>query len=242
MRVAIAAVLTVAGLGLVGVAFAGTGQLSAPLQLSAVAPVEVRAWPQGGNFAAAPEAKPAEAAKPAPAEAPKPAEAAKPIPAEAAKPAEAKAAPAEAAKPAEPKPAAVPAAKPAEPKPAAVAGAAARPAPAAPAEAKPEAVAAKPAAEPAAPAAGGSTDAILQLRASDTADVFVDGKKVGQSPVLGVKVKPGKHKIRFDCYEASGATTKGPEKVIDVRALEEKDVEYECTAEAKAPSHDEAPY
>ena len=83
---------------------------------------------------------------------------------------------------------------------------------------------------------------MLNLRASDTADVFVDGKKAGTSPVLGYKVKPGKHKVRFDCYDASGSTARGPEVVIDVRANEEKDREFECTAEAKAPAHEEAPY
>jgi hypothetical protein len=35
---------------------------------------------------------------------------------------------------------------------------------------------------------------------------------------------------------------KGPEKLVEVRALEEKDVDHECDTEAKAPNHEEAPY
>jgi len=185
------------------------------------------------------EAKPAEA-KPAeakPAEA-RPAEA-KPV---AAKPAEAK--PAE-AKPAEAKPAE---AKPAEAKPAEAKPAEAKPAEAKPAEAKPPPAEPKPAPAPiaarpapsrpppsneAAVAAtgGGAAMGQFNLRASDTADVYVDGKKVGGSPVLGHKVKPGKHKVRFDCYDASGEARPGVSQTYDVAAEGEKDVEYDCPTE-----------
>jgi hypothetical protein len=232
MRVAISLVLIIAGLGVVGVAFAGTDELRRPRQKLALAPIESRGWPAGMGAA-----KPAEAAA-APAETrPPETKPAETKPAET-KPAETKAPAAAArpaeAKPAETKPAAAAGTPPAEARPAAAAGTATRPG-AAP-------VAGKPAEPGAAPAPAAANDAMLNLRASDTADVFIDGKKVGTSPVLGFKVKPGKHKIRFDCYEASGTTTKGPEVVMDVRANEEKDKEYECTAEAKAPSHEESPY
>jgi outer membrane biosynthesis protein TonB len=230
MRVAIAAVLLLAGLGLVGVAFAGTDGLRTGGTTLTVAAVEVRAYP-------APDARPAQptpVADPAQNPAEKPAEKPAEVKAAAPKPAEAKSA-------VEPKPAEAKAAEPkaAEPKPApaAVAGAAKPPAPAA-AEKKPAAAPAAPvAAEPVAAA-----EAFLNLKASDTADVYVDGKKAGSSPVLGYKVKPGKHKVRFDCYDASGSTAKGPEKLVEVRAADEKDVDHECTAEAKAPSHEESPY
>jgi len=94
----------------------------------------------------------------------------------------------------------------------------------------------KPAANPDAvvPATGGGTAVVygqLNLRASDTADVFVDGKKVGGSPVLGHKVKPGKHKVRFDCYDASGESRPGVSQTYEVIADAEKDVEYDCPTE-----------
>jgi len=84
---------------------------------------------------------------------------------------------------------------------------------------------------PAAAAPAAATTGVLNLRASDTADVFVDGKKVGSSPLLGLKVKPGKHKVRFDCYLPSGETKAGPTQSHDVAADGEKDVEYECPSE-----------
>lgn len=106
-----------------------------------------------------------------------------------------------------PIPAPVPAAKP-------DAGVAAAPKPPAPAP------------PPVAPAA----DGLLTLRASDTADVYVDGKKVGTSPVEGLKVKAGAHKVRFDCYDASGNTTPGAAKTVTVPADGEQTLEFECPA------------
>lgn len=132
--------------------------------------------------------------------------------------AEAPAAPVAAA---EPKPAPAP-----EPKP--VAAAEPKPTPAAepkppPAEPKPAAVAAAPKPPPA--------EGQLNLRASDTADVFVDGKKAGTSPVLGFKVKAGTHKVRFDCYDAAGNTVAGPVRTVSVAPDTEADVEFTCPAE-----------
>jgi hypothetical protein len=71
----------------------------------------------------------------------------------------------------------------------------------------------------------------LNLRASDTADVFVDGKKAGSSPVLGFKVKVGTHKVRFDCYDTAGNTVAGPVQTVNVAADTETDVEFTCPAE-----------
>lgn len=93
----------------------------------------------------------------------------------------------------------------------------------------------KPAAAPAPvvakPAAAGGGDGIVNLRASDTADVFLDGKKVGGSPVLGLKVKAGAHKARFDCYDSAGNTIPGALRAVTVVANEEADVEFSCPAE-----------
>ncbi len=68
----------------------------------------------------------------------------------------------------------------------------------------------------------------LTLRASDTADVFVDGKKVGGSPIEGLKVKAGPHKVRFDCYDAAGNTLPGAPKTVTVTADAEATLEFAC--------------
>ncbi len=120
---------------------------------------------------------------------------------------------------AQPKPAVVEAKPAAEPKPA-PAPVAAKPAPAA----KPP-----PSGDAVVPATGGGASiGLFNLRASDTADVFVDGKKIGGSPVLGYKVKPGKHKVRFDCYDAAGEARPGVSQTYEVATDGEKDVEYDC--------------
>ncbi|MBX7101513.1 MAG: hypothetical protein K1X89_27610, partial [Myxococcaceae bacterium] len=148
------------------------------------------------------------------AEPPKAPEAAPPAPAPEPKPAPAMAVPDA------PKPAAAPAPAPA---PAPVAAPAPAPAPAA--AAKP-AEAPKPAAPkaPAVPVAEGH----LNLRASDTADVFVDGRKVGASPIAGFKVKAGKHRVRFDCFDSAGEAKPGPVQTVEVEADGNVDVPYDC--------------
>jgi outer membrane biosynthesis protein TonB len=139
------------------------------------------------------------------------------------------------AKPAEPKAAEVKPPPVVQPRPAVVeAKPSAEPKPApAPVAAKPPAPRPPPSGEGVTPATGGAPAAMGQfnLRASDTADVFVDGKKVGGSPVLGLKVKPGKHKIRFDCYDSTGEARPGVAQTHEVGADGEKDVEWDCVTE-----------
>lgn len=74
-------------------------------------------------------------------------------------------------------------------------------------------------------------EGLLNLRSSDTADVFVDGKKVGGSPIEGLKVRAGTHKVRFDCYDAAGNTVPGTAKAVTVAADAEESVEFTCPAE-----------
>lgn len=74
-------------------------------------------------------------------------------------------------------------------------------------------------------------EGLMNMRASDTADVFVDGKKVGQSPMPGFKSRAGAHKVRFDCYDAAGNVVKGEVQSITVPLDGEVDVEYQCPAE-----------
>ncbi|MCC6332398.1 MAG: hypothetical protein IT380_00255 [Myxococcales bacterium] len=89
----------------------------------------------------------------------------------------------------------------------------------------PEAAARPPVPRPAAQPGG---EGLLNLRASDTADVYVDGKKVGGSPVMGFKAKVGTRRVRFDCYDAAGNAIAGPVKTVTVKVDEEQDVEFTC--------------
>lgn len=129
--------------------------------------------------------------------------------------------------PAPPAPVVVDAGQPAAPVPAAKPDAGAAPVPPPPA-AKPDAGAAAPRPPPPPPQPVG--EGLLNLRATDTADVFVDGKKVGGSPVEGLKVRAGAHKVRFDCYDAAGNTVPGAAKSVTVPADGEESLEYTCPA------------
>ncbi len=102
------------------------------------------------------------------------------------------------------------------------------PPPTTPAPTTPAPVAAAPVAKaPPVPVAEG----MINLRATDTADVYLDGKKLGGSPLLGVKSKVGNHKVRFDCYDAAGNTVAGPVQTVAVKAEAEVDIEYTCPTE-----------
>jgi hypothetical protein len=100
------------------------------------------------------------------------------------------------------------------------------PPPSPPPAPRPDAGAAAPKPPPPPPAPVG--EGFLNLRASDTADVYVDGKKVGGSPIEGLKVKAGTHKVRFDCYDAAGNTLPGAPKTVTVTADAEASLEFAC--------------
>jgi outer membrane biosynthesis protein TonB len=76
-----------------------------------------------------------------------------------------------------------------------------------------------------APVAG---EGFVNLRASDTAEIVIDGRKIGPSPRLGYKLKAGKHKIRFDCYDDNGNLKPGKVQSVEVKPDEEHDVSYDC--------------
>lgn len=190
--------------GSLGLGFMEGGVPASTTAPPALAPLAMRALPALPSMAAG-----AAAPAPVPAAAPKPADDAKPAadeppkPADDAKPAaDAKAPAADAPKPADPEPVA---AKPPAPAPVA-----------------------KPPAPKPAPAAAPAAEGTMNLRASDTADVYVDGKKVGGSPVVGFKSKAGTHRVRFDCYDAAGNAIAGPVKTVTVKADEEQDVDFTC--------------
>jgi hypothetical protein len=81
----------------------------------------------------------------------------------------------------------------------------------------------------AAPPATG--DGLMNLQASDTADIYVDGRKVGSSPVMGFKTRAGLHKVRFDCYDAAGNAVTGAVKLVTVTPEKDLDVEFTCAAQ-----------
>lgn len=99
------------------------------------------------------------------------------------------------------------------------------------AEKPPEPVAEKPAPKPAPAPAAPPAEGLLNLRASDTADVYLDGKKLGGSPLMGVKARAGNHKVRFDCYDAAGNTVPGSAQTVVVKADDETDFEFTCPTE-----------
>jgi outer membrane biosynthesis protein TonB len=202
-------------------AMAFTADTQRPVTTRAAPPVSLREFPAMPGLGAAPAKGPepvaAKAPEPTPAEPEKTPEPEKaPEPAKTPEPVAAKPEPAKAPEPVAAKPAPAPA--PVAAKPAPAPAAAPSPAPA------PAPVAAKPAPAPVA-------EGLLNLRATDTADVFLDGKKLGGSPLLGVKAKAGPHKVRFDCYDAAGNTVAGTPQTVTVKADGEVDVEFPCPTE-----------
>jgi hypothetical protein len=78
------------------------------------------------------------------------------------------------------------------------------------------------------PSKAAPREAIVNLTASNTADIFIDGKKVGSSPLLGVKVRPGMHHVRFDCYDAAANVIPGEALEVSAVANEEQNVDFSC--------------
>ncbi len=79
-----------------------------------------------------------------------------------------------------------------------------------------------------APPKSDQAEGVLNLRATDTADVFVDGAAAGGAPVLGFKVKVGAHRVRFDCFDEAGNATPGAVRTLTVHAEQEVDFEHTC--------------
>jgi outer membrane biosynthesis protein TonB len=216
------ALFSLGALGALGMGF--TSSVAREPVLATPPAIALRPFPRGAVAGAAPAGTPA---APVAAKTPEPVAARPPEPvaAKAPEPVAAKAPEPVAAKPPAPAPA-----RPPEPV------AAKQPE----AETTPEPVAAKPPAPAPAPAPApvaakppppAVADGMLNLRASDTADVYLDGRKLGGTPLLGVKAKVGNHKLRFDCYDAAGNTVAGPAQTVAVKAEAEVDVEFTCPTE-----------
>jgi hypothetical protein len=69
---------------------------------------------------------------------------------------------------------------------------------------------------------------VMNLHASDTADVYVDGRRVGSSPVDGLKVKTGTRRVRFDCYDSAGNAVQGPVQSVTVTTDQAAAVDFTC--------------
>ncbi|MFL5322231.1 MAG: PilZ domain-containing protein [Myxococcaceae bacterium] len=67
----------------------------------------------------------------------------------------------------------------------------------------------------------------LTLSADLPATVYVNGKKVGNAPISGVKVNPGKISVRFDCV-VEDVRVKGKTKTVNVAPNGTAKVEYSC--------------
>ncbi len=97
--------------------------------------------------------------------------------------------------------------------------------PAQPKVAAPPKAGAAPPPNPAPPAPVG--EGTLTMQASDTADVYLDGKKLGSSP-QSVKARAGGHRVRFDCYDAAGNTVTGAVKTVTLAADQDLEVPFQC--------------
>ena len=71
-------------------------------------------------------------------------------------------------------------------------------------------------------------DGILNLIASDSAEVLLDGTRIGPSPKRGIRLTAGNYKVRFDCYDGDGELKAGAEQAVVVVAGKETLVDYEC--------------
>ncbi len=229
MRWALIAVFTLAALGAWGLGYETSTTVALKVEPMVLPRVAMRPLPELGKAVTVAKVDVPAAASPTPAAAalvPAAAAAAKtpapePVAAAAPTPVAAAAPPPAAEKKEAPRPVARPAAAAPAPRPSAAADDAPAPAPRAAAKEKP-------ADEAPAAAASGAGEGALNLKASDTAEIVIDGRKVGPSPKLGFKVKSGKHKIRFDCYDENGNLKAGKVQTVEVGADAEVEVSYDC--------------
>ncbi len=68
--------------------------------------------------------------------------------------------------------------------------------------------------------AGPSADAVLNINTSPWSYVYIDGKKIGETPLSGVKLKPGEHNLTFENPQLNLKAT----EVIRVEAGEERTI------------------
>jgi len=74
-------------------------------------------------------------------------------------------------------------------------------------------------------------DATLNLRANRTADVYLDDKKLGTTPLESFKTKARTYQVRFDCYDSAGNVIPGENRAVIAKPNEEQLVEFSCPEE-----------
>jgi hypothetical protein len=65
----------------------------------------------------------------------------------------------------------------------------------------------------------------LNLLTTGDADVFVDGRHIGRSPIRGMVMKPGDHSVRVACLKDAARSA---EQRVNVPAFSDVDVEHAC--------------
>lgn len=73
----------------------------------------------------------------------------------------------------------------------------------------------------------GENAGVLNLRSDMPASVYVNGKKVGNAPALGVKANPGKVTVRFDCV-VEDVRVKGKNRIVNLAPKGTANVDYSC--------------
>jgi hypothetical protein len=69
---------------------------------------------------------------------------------------------------------------------------------------------------------------IITVRAKGKGNIYVDNKKRGTAPIMGVKVPVGEHTIRVDCADADGNFATGENQIVTVNLNEETAVSMPC--------------
>ncbi len=67
----------------------------------------------------------------------------------------------------------------------------------------------------------------LNLRADHPAVAYVNGRRAGTTPLNGLRVKPGRVSVRFDC-EVEHITVHGAQRTVRVPAKGQVNVDHEC--------------
>ena len=65
----------------------------------------------------------------------------------------------------------------------------------------------------------------LNFLATAVAEVLVDDKKVGTTPLRGQVFKVGSYRIQFVC---AGARVRSPQRLVEVLPFTETDIEHRC--------------
>ena len=59
------------------------------------------------------------------------------------------------------------------------------------------------------------------------ATVYVNGKRVGNAPALGVKANPGKITVRFDCI-VEDVRVRGKNRIVNLEPNGKANLNYAC--------------